>query len=199
MKIEKLNENKIKITLDINDLKNRNLDAKSFIYNTPESQDLFWDVMQEAENRYGFSIEESMVYVEAHANGNGMFTLIVTKTMQGQDAVQPKPKRPSTISIKLKRKEGYQLTLDNSIFKFNDIESLLSYTDIANQKLIGINTLYKYNNSYYLVTDKSSDFSILEYSNKEADFATTKTKLNEYGTKIYENNALEKIYKLTHN
>ncbi|MBP5694603.1 MAG: adaptor protein MecA, partial [Bacilli bacterium] len=55
LKIEKLNENKLKITLDINDLKTRNIDIKSFVSNTPESQDLFWDVMQEAEQKFGFN------------------------------------------------------------------------------------------------------------------------------------------------
>ena len=61
MKIEKLNENKLKITLNSEDLKARNIDVQAFIYNTPESQDLFWDVMREAEKEYGFNVDESMV------------------------------------------------------------------------------------------------------------------------------------------
>ena len=43
---------KIKITLNIEDLNARNIDVQSFIYNSPESQDLFWDVMREAEKEY---------------------------------------------------------------------------------------------------------------------------------------------------
>jgi len=72
MKIEKLNDNKLKITFSVEDLKARNIDVQSFIYNTPESQDLFWDVMQEAEKEFGFIVDESMVYVEASATASGI-------------------------------------------------------------------------------------------------------------------------------
>ena len=55
MKIEKLAEDKLKITLTLDDLEARNIDLYSFMYNSPESQDLFWDVMSEAEKEYGFN------------------------------------------------------------------------------------------------------------------------------------------------
>ncbi len=197
MKIEKINDNKIKITLDINDLKTRNIDVKSFIHNSPESQDLFWDVMQEAENKYGFSVEESMVYVEAHANENGLFTLIVTKTAQTPDNTFARA-RKNGFNFKLKRKTNSYLTPEHSIFKFKDVESLVNFTNIANKDVIGFNTLYEYNNSYYLVVDKASDYSIFEYASKEPNYNLTKSKLCEYGKVLYENDAINSVYKITH-
>ena len=92
MKIEKLNENKIKITLDINDLKSRNIDVKTLLSNTPESQDLFWDMMQEAEKEFGFNVDESMIYVEAHISATGNFTFIVTKTNGNNPRIQQRVK-----------------------------------------------------------------------------------------------------------
>ena len=54
LKIEKLNEDKLKITLSIDDLEERNITLHSFMYNSPESQDLFWELLQEAEKECGF-------------------------------------------------------------------------------------------------------------------------------------------------
>ncbi len=45
MKFEKLSENKIKITLTSQDLKDKNIDFHSFMSNTLEKQDLFWDIL----------------------------------------------------------------------------------------------------------------------------------------------------------
>ena len=82
MKIEKLAEDKIKITITIDDLAARNIDLYSFVYNTPESQDLFWDVMNEAERELGFNVDDSMIYVETSTSGSESFTMIVTKTKE---------------------------------------------------------------------------------------------------------------------
>ena len=196
MKIEKLSDNKIKITLDVNDLKTRNIDAKSFIYNSPESQDLFWDVMQEAESRYGFSVEESMVYVEAHVNNNGLFTLIVTKTAPSQNAPIGKQKKTAP-SFKLRRKES-NLSLNNSIFKFNNLESLIDYAKIAKNYELGGNALYSYNNSYYLYAETMPNYSILEFANKENNFNLIKSRINEYGKVLYTADALKEVNKLAH-
>lgn len=45
MKFEKISENKIKITLTSQDLKDKNIDFHSFMSNTLEKQDLFWDIL----------------------------------------------------------------------------------------------------------------------------------------------------------
>ena len=80
LKIEKIAEDQIKITITIDDLEARNIDLYSFMYNSPESQDLFWDVMNEAERELDFNVDDSMIYVEASTSGGGNFTLIVTRT-----------------------------------------------------------------------------------------------------------------------
>ena len=80
MKIEKLTENKIKITINIDDLAEKNIDLYSFMHNTPETQDLFWDILNKAEKECGFNVDNSMICVEASTSGAGNFVLIVTKT-----------------------------------------------------------------------------------------------------------------------
>ena len=54
MKFEKLNENKIRITLNNHDLIEKNIDFNSFMSNSKESQNLFLDMLDEDEKKVGF-------------------------------------------------------------------------------------------------------------------------------------------------
>lgn len=191
MKIEKLNENKIKITLNIEDLNARNIDVQSFIYNTPESQDLFWDVMREAEKEYGFSVDESMVYVEASATASGIFTLTVTKTSNSlsQSNLKNKLKKQN---YKLKRK-NINKPLDNSIYKFNSFDDICDFCKTSKIEQFGENSLYQLDSIYYLLTTKIPSSNILEYATRENNIDLLLAKFSEYGKKIVENNALQII------
>lgn len=193
MRIEKINDNKIKITLDVNDLKSRNIDAKSFVSNTPESQDLFWDVMKEAEQQFGFNVDESMVYVEAHVNNTGMFTLIVTKT-SATNQTNRKPKAGFS-GYKLKRKE-LTPNADNSLYKFGSLTSLINYCKVAKIDKNDESKLYSYNNAYYVYSKSLTDPLILEYASRDFDSKYTMSKVQEYGKLIYDCNALNTIKKI---
>lgn len=64
MKFEKLSENKIKITLTSQDLKDKNIDFHSFMSNPLEKQDLFLDILEEAEEEIGFEFKDYPVRIE---------------------------------------------------------------------------------------------------------------------------------------
>ena len=51
MKFEKLNENKIRIILSNQDLADKNIDFNSFMSNSAETQTLFLDMLEEAEEK----------------------------------------------------------------------------------------------------------------------------------------------------
>ena len=190
MKIEKLNENKLKITLDVNDLESRNIDVKSFITNTPESQDLFWDIMQEAEKEYEFNVDESMVYVEAHVNSSGNFTLIITKS--NQQLKQPAKIKDKAKNFKLKRKEEADYEKD-SLYEFASLVDLCSFCKIANIKEFEETKLYKYHNNFYLYAQNGVDKDILEFSNKMYNKNLAMAKIAEYGEPLIEHDALNQI------
>ncbi len=67
MKIEKITENKIRITLNIDDLKEKNIDFHSFMSNSIEAQDIFIDMLKEAEEKVGFRTEDYKILLEAIA------------------------------------------------------------------------------------------------------------------------------------
>ncbi len=67
MKIEKLNENKIRVTLNIDDLAERDIDYHSFMSNSIESQSIFIDMLNKAEREVGFNTEDCRIMIEALA------------------------------------------------------------------------------------------------------------------------------------
>ena len=77
MKFEKLNENKIRITLNTQDLIDKNIDFHSFMSNSKESQTLFLDMLDEAEKKVGFVTKDYKLRIEALAMSDGNFILTI--------------------------------------------------------------------------------------------------------------------------
>ena len=79
MRIEKVNENMIKIMVDASDIRTWNVDIKNFTDNTPEAQELFRFALKRAERDVDFCVGEAQLLVEARpANDNG-FVMIISK------------------------------------------------------------------------------------------------------------------------
>lgn len=191
MKIEKVNENKIKITLSREDLNARNIDVQSFIYNTPESQDLFWDVMREAEKEYGFNVDESMVYVEASATTSGIFTLTVTKTSNSLASNTLKNKIRKQ-NYKLKRKST-SVPLDHSLYRFDSFDDFCDFAKLVAKEDYGENSLYEFDSHYYLYISTLPNNLVLEYAIKEHNTDVLLAEICEYGTTIVRDRALKTI------
>lgn len=193
MKIEKLNEDKIKITLSVDDLAERNIDIQSFIYNSPESQDMFWDMMQEAEQKYGFNVDESMIYVEASSAGAGIFTLTVTKTTGSLNIPASKTKTKfKKGNFKLKRKVT-SVHQENSIYIFSSFDDICEFCNAVDCSKIQNNSLYKLNEQYYLKVSNMPFNSILEFAILDNSPELTFARIQEYGSVITEDEALQKI------
>ena len=67
MQIEKITENKIRIILNIEDLKENNIDLHSFMSNSIESQDLFYEMLNKAKEEIGFETKDYKLLIEALA------------------------------------------------------------------------------------------------------------------------------------
>lgn len=195
MKIEKLAEDKIKITITIDDLAARNIDLYSFVYNTPESQDLFWDVMNEAERELGFNVDDSMIYVETSTSGSESFTMIVTKTKE-KPLLKINKDKPaqSKDNIKLKRKK-MPYFIKNGVFKFESFDDVCTFCKHATAKSVTNTKLYSLNGDYYLTAGIMPTTLILEYAQVVKNPSLAEAKLYEYGQTIVENDVIETITK----
>ena len=67
MKIEKLDENKIRITLNMEDLNEHDIDYHTFMSNSIETQSIFLDMLNTAEREVGFNTDDCRIMIEAVA------------------------------------------------------------------------------------------------------------------------------------
>lgn len=79
MKFEKLSDDKIRITLNSQDLIDRKIDFHSFMSNSLNSQDLFLEILAEAEEKVGFVTKDHKVRIEALAVNDGNFVFTITR------------------------------------------------------------------------------------------------------------------------
>ncbi len=156
MKFEKLNENKIRITLTNQDLIEKHIDFNSFMSNSIETQDLFLDVLEEAEQKVGFVTKDHKIKIEALAMADGDFVLTITRFGKREEKeIQSTNKNKK---IKAKRKST-TLNSENLVYSFNTFDDFCLFSSfvgkIKNFSTIAKSTLlYTYNGKYYLVFSK---------------------------------------------
>ena len=150
MKIEKLDIDRIKITLNIEDLKNNNIDFHSFMSNSKESQNLFLYILDMAEEQVGFVTDNYKVSIETMYLNNGYFILNVTRFKSDNFFKSPR--------VTAKRKE-ISNELNSSIYIFSSLDEFLEfYSKIKKTFNLEIfndckYSLYFLNNKYYMTIE----------------------------------------------
>ena len=79
MKIEKINENQIRCTLTREDLADRKIKLSELAYGTENAKSLFRDMMQQAEEDFGFEANNIPLMIEAIPISSDTIILIITK------------------------------------------------------------------------------------------------------------------------
>lgn len=206
MKFEKLNDNKIRIILSTQDLMDKNIDFNSFMSNSIETQDLFFDMLEEAEEKVGFVTKDHKIKIEALAMADGEFVLTITKYGRGQDVdtmLQTKPK-----NIKARRTVN-KINSDILIYNFKTFDDFTLFASNINQMVNTNNlakniVLYTYNSQYYLQLTKpnveNSNLKtigtlITEYGSYIRNSDLFSYKLNERGKIILKHNAIKQSIK----
>ena len=153
MKFEKVNNDKIKITLSSADLEAKDIDFHSFMSNSNETQSLFLAVLDKAERDYGFSTNNYQLKVETLALDNGSFILTITRSRVPNTVENNIQKRKFKVSRKIP-----SLTSASLIYKFNSFEDFCDFIEfIESSELTDIDKvskasmLYCYNSYYYLI------------------------------------------------
>ena len=153
MKFEKVNNDKIKITLSSADLEANDIDFHSFMSNSNETQSLFLAVLDKAERDYGFSTNNYQLKVETLALDNGSFILTITRSRVPNTVENNIQKRKFKVSRKIP-----SLTSASLIYKFNSFEDFCDFIEfLESSELTDIDKvsknsmLYCYNSYYYLI------------------------------------------------
>ena len=208
MKFEKINNDKIKVTINKDDLSANDMDFHSFMSNSKETHSLFLSVLERAEKDYNFSTKDYSLRVETVALADGNFILTITRVLEPSGSFTEST--PTKKKLKVARKIPKAETA-SVIYKFNTFEDFcdlanfiyampqFNYADLAKDF-----SLYKYNDKYYLsLSNINKDFkalkgvfaSITEFGTYVDSAEIFEAKLFESGSIIFKNNAIENCIK----
>ena len=200
MKIEKINDNKIKITLSARDLEERNLDFQALRYNSPEAQNLFWDMIKRAETEYGFIAANCQLFIEAASVMDGNFIVTITKMNETKPLPNMPFVKPKTVTTALKVKKKQSSNNATAIISFDKIDDLYDAL-LMNTIPLKVNAkLIEYNKKYYLLVKpnlielqdaKKLIASLSEFGKVEREYDYIESKLLEYGNELISKDALE--------
>lgn len=160
MRFEKLNDDKIRITLSYEDLAKKDIDFHTFMSNSIESQDLFFDMLEEAEKEIGFVTKDYLIRIEALAMACGDFVLTVTRSLP------KKAKNDIRKKVHIKRKK-IDTNSSEFIYCFSSFDDFCSFAQFFYKsgfkatRLASSILLYEYKNAYYLFINGVN----LEYPN----------------------------------
>lgn len=201
MKFEKLNDNKIRITLTIQDLAEKEIDFHVFMSNSIEAQDILLDMLEQAKKETGFDPEDSNLKVEALVMADTNFVFTITKMPPEEKSKVSK--RKFTV-----RRKSITPSSTQAVYCFNLFEDFCSFlTFLSDSRLLDYVkkiaksiTLYEYKEKYYLLmsninvelVDKVKFYTcITEFAKCVTNSKVFASKLKECGTLIMKNNALE--------
>ncbi len=184
MKFEKVNNDKIKITLSSADLEANDLDFHSFMSDSNETQSLFLAVLDKAEKDYGFSTDNYQLKVETLALDNGNFILTITRSRVPSTSEANGEKKRFKVSRKVPN-----LTSASLIYKFNSFEDFCDFIKyLSSSELSDVNKvskssmLYCYKTYYYLIFNNIN----VKYPHLKAMYSA----ITEFGTYVDFSDAL---------
>ncbi len=201
MRIEKINDNVLRVTITLNDLEERNIDLGSLNYNSPAAQELFWDMMEKAEEEYGFASGESQLIFEASPENEDGFVVTITKVdADGEfESIQKYIKSKYKNSELKQKKKRSKVCATLKIYCFNSLDDVCRLSRRIATIYQGDSTLFKYRDAYYLLLSGSMaasqnlDMVMCEYSVQVGNQGFFEGYLNEYGEKIITDNAIETL------
>lgn len=202
MKFEKIDDNKLKIILNISDLSEQNVDFHSFMANPLQSQKLFNILLDLAEKKVGFITKNYDLRIEALSLPNADFVITLTKLM-------PKTDKEHINSYKIRPFKIKKRHLPKSsgivVYCFDFFDDFCDFSGLFNKMNFSkTNKLYYYNEKYYLVIEtlnidncKNYKFysMITEFATYIHDSDIFSKQLSEYGKIIINKNAVNTINK----
>ncbi|MDE6959887.1 MAG: adaptor protein MecA, partial [Lachnospiraceae bacterium] len=85
MKIEKINENKIRCILTRDDLEIRHIKLSEIAYGSEKARSLFRDMMEQASHQFGFEADNIPLMIEAIPMPNECIILDITKVSDPEE------------------------------------------------------------------------------------------------------------------
>jgi adapter protein MecA 1/2 len=190
MKLERLNQDKIRIFLTFDDLLERGINKEDIWHDIPKVHELFNDMINQAYQELDFEIS-GPVAVEVYSLPAQGMVVIVTR---GRGALRDQEEDDLEDYYEL------EVTLDESddiLFSFANFDDCIQVAHKITPFVDGRGKLYKYHGRYYLLLEgitleeKDGDLLIALLSEYGEPSTQSKFVLNEYGTVIIDDQAVD--------
>lgn len=184
MKIEKINENQIRCTLNRGDLQERQLSLRELAYGTEKARSLFREMIQKAMTEVGFDTDDIPLMIEAIPLSSEGIMLIITKIEDPEEldtrfakfapSIEAGASDAPLSNIPLPTSAEDILNALNNLFQpkeknqpapmvdlsrcfsFHRLDDVMDAADVLSPVYHGKNTLYRSPDGlYYLVAHKS--------------------------------------------
>lgn len=142
MKIEKLTDNKIKVTLTTTDLINLNIDVERLSPDSKELHSFLFSIMETIREETGFNPYSGQVVVEAMPSRDGMSITVSRIQMKSKKISRDEFNSATSVKAKIKKSSLMDIFYFDS---FNDLCTALgevSMNDLADASLYQINSTY---------------------------------------------------------
>ncbi len=184
MKVERINNNKAKISLTLEELRKKKITLKDIKQDKLKAEDFFLELLEETRLIEEFEIDSNELFVEAIREDN-LLTITITKMLD--------------ISCKDEIKQANIVyKISSNIYVFDSSSELKDFAIKANLEKLYIPKcmLYYFNNKFFLVFSKKDircsqfikSYSILsEYASHYSSSSYLKDILNEHATLLFNN------------
>lgn len=207
MKVEKINNNKVKITLTFEELEKREINIKDIEKNSEIAKNLFVDLIEETNIDEEFEFENSQLLIEATSDNNNLFVVTITKVDNLPDMKKYSLLEKKVKASKKSKPQNSTYKVESYIYSFNNMDDILNLCETSKEEnlFFGKNSLYKYNDKYFLIFANSSvknkkflkTFVFLsEYCDNYYSYNMLSTALKEKSKIIIENKALQTLSKI---
>lgn len=189
MKIERVSENQLKLTLTQADLQEREINLDELINPSPRTQQLFRDIMEQALGDYDFLGENIPLMVEASPLGVDGIMIIITKmvsTSNDSDAYdfEMPSVDPFDWNTKGLEEDSIASTPDDAeimIFAFTALDDIIHLALRLYPNYDYESSIYKENGRFFLVLTTEPFY-------KNTTFDSIQSIIEEYGEKYVSNN-----------
>lgn len=222
MEIERINENTVKFYISYMDIEDLGYEREEIWYNRERSEQLFWQMMDELNYKEEFN-PDGPLWIQVQAMDKGL-EVVVTKAklskngesleMETEDGESMDLPVDDKLESLLEEKFGKQQSPENVdedtisdnlwiIVDFDEFEDVIRLSHYFNHFTdeFGEDTLYHYNDKYYLYMEFSHDVlddnrqenlisQVLEFAN-DSDLSVHL--LEEYGKKIFEKDTFSQV------
>lgn len=203
MKIERISENQLKLTLTKADLAERKIKLEDLISPSERTQKLFRDIMEQALDEEDFISENTPLMVEAIPSGGDGIMIIVTKVNNkekhaDEDLRRWKKKPMDTLAHEEEKNS------DILIYSFPSLDDVIGVSLRLDGAFKGESAVYKNDGKYFLVMQgdtysteerRGSGALLKEYGQKHISTPLAKYYLLEHGEALLAEQAIKALAK----